>query len=82
MTVESSTGARTPGPLWRGRKEGRPAEITAAAPDAFCDHGFAAAKPYDVARRAGAVKGSTSLCFSSKEDLFRAVVRSAALQSC
>jgi len=75
MTVKSSNGAS--GPLWRRRKAARPAEITAAALEVFADHGFAAAKLDDVARRAGVAKGSIYLYFSSKEDLFRAVVRSA-----
>jgi len=61
----------------RRRKETRPAEITAAALEVFADHGFAAAKLDDVARRAGISKGSIYLYFSNKEELFRAVVRSA-----
>ena len=64
-------------PRWRRRKEARPAEITAAALDVFADHGFAAAKLDDIARRAGVAKGSIYLYFSTKEALFRAVVRSA-----
>ena len=64
-------------PRWRRRKEARPAEITAAALDVFADRGFAAAKLDDIARRAGVAKGSIYLYFSTKEELFRAVVRSA-----
>ena len=44
--------------------------------DIFADHGFAAAKLDDIAGRAGIVKGSIYLYFSTKEELFRAVVRS------
>jgi hypothetical protein len=62
---------RYAGPQWRRRKEARPAEITAAALEVFADHGFAAAKLDDVARRAGVAKGSIYLYFSSKEELFR-----------
>jgi AcrR family transcriptional regulator len=65
------------GPRWRRRKATRPAEITAAALEVFADHGFAAAKLEDIARRAGVVKGSIYLYFATKEDLFRAVVRAA-----
>lgn len=64
-------------PRWRRRKQARPAELTAAALEVFSDYGFAAAKLDDIARRAGVVKGSIYLYFSTKEDLFRAVVRSA-----
>lgn len=69
--------AHEPGARRRRRKEARPAEITAAALEVFADHGFAAAKLDDIARRAGVVKGSIYLYFSDKEELFRAVVRSA-----
>ncbi len=76
MTVESSSAATRRAP-WRRRKQARPAEITAAALEVFADHGFAAAKLDDIADRAGVVKGSIYRYFSSKEELFRAVVRSA-----
>ena len=62
-------------PRWRRRKEARPAEIIAAALAVFADHGFAAAKLDDIARRAGVAKGSIYLYFATKEDLFGAVVR-------
>jgi AcrR family transcriptional regulator len=64
-------------PRWRRRKEARPAEIIAAASTFFADHGFAATKLDDVALRAGVAKGSIYLHFATKEELFRAVVRSA-----
>jgi AcrR family transcriptional regulator len=48
-----------------------------AALEVFADHGFAAARLDDVARRAGVAKGSIYRYFSTKEELFRAVVRSA-----
>jgi AcrR family transcriptional regulator len=68
---------RESAPRWRRRKEARPAEIIAAAGRLFADHGFAATKLDDVARRAGVAKGSIYLYFATKEDLFRAVVQSA-----
>ena len=77
MTMESSRDATTRRSPWRRRKQARPAEITAAALEVFADHGFAAAKLDDVARRAGVAKGSIYRYFSTKEELFRAVVRSA-----
>src|ERR1700761_3241029 len=73
MAVPTGEGA----PRWRRRKEARPAEIIAAAGRLFADHGFAATKLEDVARLAGVAKGSIYLYFATKEELFRAVVRSA-----
>ncbi len=58
------------------RKEDRPAEITAAAMHTFAEKGFAATKVADVAKRAGVSKGLLYLYFKTKEDLFKAVVRS------
>ncbi len=62
-------------PRWHRRKQARPGEIVAAALDVFVEHGFAAAKLSDVARRAGVTKGTVYLYFDSKEALFKAVVR-------
>ncbi len=64
-------------PRRRRRKEARPAEIMAVALPVFADHGFAAARLEDIAERAGIVKGAIYLYFPTKEELFRAVVRSA-----
>lgn len=60
---------------WRRRKEARPGEIIDAALDMFVQKGFAATKLSDVAREAGVSKGTVYLYFTSKEDLFRAVVQ-------
>ncbi|MCC7271613.1 MAG: TetR/AcrR family transcriptional regulator [Alphaproteobacteria bacterium] len=62
-------------PRWRRRKDARPAEIVAAALDAFAERGFAATRLEDVAARAGISKGTLYLYFPSKEELFKAVVR-------
>lgn len=48
----------------------------AAALDLFVEKGFAATRLDDVAARAGVSKGTLYLYFSSKEDLFKAVIRS------
>src|ERR1700744_5848322 len=64
-------------PKWRRRKDARPAEIIEAALSVFAENGFAAAKLEDIARRAGIAKSSLYLYFETKEDLFRAGVRSA-----
>jgi AcrR family transcriptional regulator len=64
-------------PKWRRRKDARPAEIIEAALAVFAETGFAAAKLDDIARRAGVAKSSLYLYFETKEQLFRAVVRSA-----
>jgi AcrR family transcriptional regulator len=57
------------------RKEARPGELLQAALSLFVDKGFAATKVEDVARQAGVSKGTLFLYFSSKEELFKAVVR-------
>jgi AcrR family transcriptional regulator len=41
----------------------------------FVEHGFAATRLDDVARRAGVSKGTLYLYFDSKDELFKAVVR-------
>jgi AcrR family transcriptional regulator len=60
---------------WRRRKEARPAELTAAALEVFVEKGFAATRLDEIAARAGVSKGTVYLYFSSKEELFKAVVR-------
>lgn len=65
-----------PEPRFRRRKEDRPQEITEAAMAAFAEQGYAATKVEDVARRAGVSKGLLYLYFKTKEELFKAVVRS------
>lgn len=68
--------APKPDRRWTRRKEARPAELMAAALDLFVERGFAATRLDDVAARAGVSKGTLYLYFSSKEDLFKAVIRS------
>ena len=63
-------------PRYRRRKEDRPQEITAAAFAAFAENGYAATRVAEVARRAGVSKGLLYLYFKTKEELFKAVVRS------
>lgn len=65
------------GPKWQRRAEERPREICAAALEVFAEKGFAAAKLDEIARRAGISKGTLYLYFKDKEELFRAVVKSA-----
>jgi AcrR family transcriptional regulator len=62
-------------PIRQRRKEARPAEIMAAALDVFVERGFTATKLDDVAARAGVSKGTLYLYFSSKEELFKAVIQ-------
>lgn len=57
------------------RKEARPGELLAAALELFVEKGYAATKAEEVARHAGVSKGTLFLYFSSKEELFKAVVR-------
>lgn len=57
------------------RKDARPGELLAAALELFVERGFAATRAEEVAKRAGVSKGTLFLYFSSKEELFKAVVR-------
>ena len=61
---------------FRRRKEARPAEITEAALEAFAEKGYDATRVDDVAKRAGVSKGLLYLYFKTKEELFKAVIRS------
>ena len=63
-------------PRFQRRKEDRPAEITEAAMATFAEKGYAATRVEEVARRAGVSKGLLYLYFKTKEDLFKAVIRS------
>jgi len=67
-------------PRYRRRKEDRPQEITAAAFDAFAENGFARTRVDDVAKRAGVSKGLLYLYFKTKEELFKAVVKSVVIR--
>lgn len=58
------------------RKEARPQELLDSALELFVEKGFAATRSEEVAARAGVSKGTLYLYFPSKEDLFKAVVRS------
>lgn len=66
-------------PRWRRRKEARPGEILQAALETFVEHGFAATRLEEVARRAGITRGTMYLYFTSKQALFEAVVRNSVI---
>jgi AcrR family transcriptional regulator len=61
---------------YQRRKEERPQEITEAALEAFAENGYAATRVEEVAKRAGVSKGLLYLYFKTKEELFKAVIRS------
>lgn len=63
-------------PKYQRRKEDRPQEIIEAAFSVFAEKGYAAARVDDVAKRAGVSKGLMYLYFKTKEELFKAVVKS------
>ena len=63
-------------PRYQRRKEDRPREITEAAFHVFAEKGYAAARVEEVAKRAGVSKGLMYLYFRTKEELFKAVVKS------
>lgn len=67
-------------PRFQRRKEDRPQEITDAAFRVFAEKGYAAARVEEVARRAGVSKGLLYLYFKTKEELFKAVVRSVVMR--
>jgi AcrR family transcriptional regulator len=68
-----------PTPPRARRKEARPAELLAAALDAFRARGFAATRMEDIAARAGVSKGTIYLYYPSKQAIFEALVREALL---
>jgi AcrR family transcriptional regulator len=62
-------------PRWERRKDARPQELLTAALDHFVEHGYAATRLDNVAATAGVSKGTLYLYYTSKEELFKAVVR-------
>jgi AcrR family transcriptional regulator len=64
-----------PTPPRRRRKDARPQELLDAALVLFVERGFAGTRSEEVAQRAGVSKGTLYLYFPSKEDLFKAVIR-------
>ena len=67
-------------PRFQRRKEDRPQEITEAAFEAFAENGYAATRVEEVAKRAGVSKGLMYLYFKTKEELFKAVVKSVVIR--
>lgn len=57
------------------RKAERPAEILDAAFEEFVEHGYAAARLEDVAKRAGVTKGTIYFYFETKERVFDEMIR-------
>lgn len=62
-------------PRFLRRPEARPEELIEAALAVFGERGFRQTTLEEVAARAGVSKGTVYLYFSSKDDLFRAVVK-------
>ncbi|MGH6735314.1 MAG: TetR/AcrR family transcriptional regulator [Methyloceanibacter sp.] len=67
---------KTTEPRKRERKDSRPEEIVAAAFEEFVTHGYSGTRLEDVASRAKVSKGLPYLYFKTKEELFKAVIRS------
>jgi AcrR family transcriptional regulator len=63
-------------PRYQRRKEDRPQEITEAAFEVFAEKGYSGARVEEVAQRAGVSKGLMYVYFRTKEELFKAVVKS------
>ena len=62
-------------PRWRRLPEERPRQILEAAREVFGEHGLAASRLDDIAKRAGLSKGTIYLYFPNKEELVREMVR-------
>lgn len=75
VLCSSPTLPTTDAPRRERRKQARPGELLTAALELFVEKGFAATRVEEVAQRAGVSKGTLFLYFSSKEELFKAVVR-------
>lgn len=75
MPARSGAGAEPRAPRWERRKQSRPTELLEAALSCFVERGYAATRLEDVASQAGVSKGTLYLYFSSKDELFKAVVR-------
>ncbi len=67
-------------PRYQRRKQDRPKEIAEAAFRVFAEHGYAGARVAEVAKRAGVSKGLLYLYFKTKEELFKAVIRSVVIR--
>ena len=67
-------------PRYQRRKEDRPGEITDAAFSVFAEKGYASARVDEVAKRAGVSKGLMYLYFKTKEELFKAVIKSVVIR--
>jgi AcrR family transcriptional regulator len=74
--ARSTKQAAAAKPRRRERKDNRPQEIVDAAFEEFAAKGFAGTRLEDVASRAKVSKGLPYLYFKTKEELFKAVVRS------
>lgn len=74
--TESANNTPETKPRRRERKDNRQEEIVAAAFEEFAAHGYAGTRLEDVAARAKVSKGLPYLYFKTKEELFKAVIRS------
>lgn len=69
------TPATTP-PRSARRKLARPGELLDAALELFVAQGYARTRVEEIARRAGVSKGTLFLYYPSKDELFKALIRS------
>lgn len=74
VAVEPFKSSERQPPRWKRRKQARPAELIRAALTLFSEFGYAQTRLDDVASQAGISKGTVYLYFSSKQDLFEAVI--------
>jgi AcrR family transcriptional regulator len=75
QTLDHPMSETSTEPRWRRLPEERPRQILTAALAVFGEHGLAATRLDDIAKRAGLSKGTIYLYFPNKEELFREMVR-------
>jgi AcrR family transcriptional regulator len=68
--IEAHTVARK----WTRKPKARPEEVLDAALDLFARNGFAATRMEDIAKAAGLSKAAIYLYFTSKDDVFKALI--------
>lgn len=75
MSTNSDSTSPEATPKYQRKKEDRPEEIALAALEEFSEKGYSATRIQDVAKRAGVSKGLMYLYYKTKEELFKAIIK-------
>lgn len=75
FSADPTEAVEKQGPRWKRRKDARPQEVLDAALLLFSEFGYSHTRLDDVAAKAGISKGTVYLYFSSKQELFEAVIQ-------